>query len=106
MNLNTERIRTLNDELRHNLPNCHTVITGGVAALGPDAVARIVKTIAVYDDFCQANDPYQEHDFGSFDADGAVIFFKIDLYEEPDVKSANGEPVVTRVLTIMLAEEY
>jgi hypothetical protein len=30
----------------------------------------------------------------------------IDLYEEPDVKSANGEPVVTRVLTIMLVEEY
>jgi len=106
MNLNTERIRTLNDQLRRNLPNCHAVITGGIAALGPEAVARIVKTIAVYDDFCYANDPYQEHDFGSFEADGAVILFKIDLYEEPDVKSANGEPVVTRVLTITLAEEY
>jgi hypothetical protein len=35
-----------------------------------------------------------------------VIFFKIDLYEGPEVKSGNGEPVVTRVLTIMLAEEY
>jgi len=106
MNLHTERIRALNDELRRNLPNCHAVITGGVAALGPEAVARIVKTIAVYDEFCRANDPHQEHDFGSFEADGAVIFFKIDLYEEPDVKSANREPVVTRVLTIMLAEEY
>lgn len=31
---------------------------------------------------------------------------KIGLYEEPGVKSADGEPVVTRVLTIMLAEEY
>jgi hypothetical protein len=31
---------------------------------------------------------------------------KIDLYEEPDVKDSNGEPAVTRVLTIMLAEEY
>jgi hypothetical protein len=30
----------------------------------------------------------------------------IDLYEEPGVKDANGEPVVTRVLTIMLADEY
>ena len=106
MNLNTERIRALNDELRHNLPYGHAVITRGVAALGPEAVARIVKTIAVYDDFCHANDPYQEHDFGSFEADGHTIFFKIDLYEEPDVKSPNGEPVVTRVLTIMLAEEY
>ena len=82
------------------------MLTCGVAALGAEAVARIVKTIAVFDDFCHANDPHQEHDFGSFEADGHVIFFKIDLYEEPDVKSVNGEPVVTRVLTIMLAEEY
>ena len=82
MNLNTERIRALNDELRRNLPNGHAVMTAGVAALGPEAVARIVKTIAVYDDFCQANDPYQEHDFGSFDADGHVIFFKIDYFDK------------------------
>jgi hypothetical protein len=106
MKLNTARIRALNDELRHNLPNAHAVITTGVAALSPDAVARIVKTIAVYDDFCHANDPNDEHDFGSFEADGQTIFFKIDLYEEPDVKNSNGEPVVTRVLTIMLADEY
>ena len=32
--------------------------------------------------------------------------WKFDLYEEPDVKGSNREPVVTRVLTIMLAEEY
>ena len=34
------------------------------------------------------------------------FFWKIDLYEEPGVKSENGEPVVNRVLTIMLADEY
>jgi hypothetical protein len=65
MNLNTTRIRALNDELRHNLPNAHAMLTAGIAALGPEAVARIVQTIAVYDDFCHANDPYGEHDFGS-----------------------------------------
>ena len=102
----TNRIRTLNDELRQNLGKGKAVMTCGVAALAAEAVARIIKTIEVYDDFCHANDPHQEHDFGSFEADGQTIFFKIDLYEEPDVKSANGEPVVTRVLTIMLAEEY
>ena len=32
--------------------------------------------------------------------------FKSDLYEEPEVKDSNGEPVVNRVLTIMLADEY
>jgi hypothetical protein len=29
-----------------------------------------------------------------------------DLYEEPGVKGADGEPVVAHVITIMLAEEY
>ena len=43
------------------MPNGHAVITFGVAALGPEAVVRIIKTIAVYEDFCRANDPYQEH---------------------------------------------
>ena len=81
-------------------------MTIGIAALGAEAVARIVKTVEVYDDFCHANDPYEEHDFGSFEAEGHTIFFKIDLYEEPDVKDANADPIVNRVLTIMLAEEY
>jgi len=85
------------------------VMTAGVAALGPEAVARIVKTIAVYDDFCHANDPYDEHDFGSFEADGQRIFFKIDYLDKalnahsPDP----SDPAVTeRIITIMLAEEY
>jgi hypothetical protein len=38
--------------------------------LGQATVDRIVKTIAVFDDFCQANDPYEEHDFGAFEAEG------------------------------------
>ena len=109
MNATTERIRALNDELRRKLPNGHAVMTAGIAALGPEAVARIVKTIAVYDDFCHANDPYGEHDFGSFEADGHMVFFKIDYYDNaltyhsPDP----SDPSVTeRVITIMLAKEY
>jgi hypothetical protein len=105
-NTRTDRIRALNDDLRQHLIGGGTVITPGIAAVGREALDRIVKTIAVYDAFCHANDPYGEHDFGAFEADGKTIFFKIDLYEEPEVKSGNGEPVVTRVLTIMLAEEY
>jgi hypothetical protein len=106
MDTKTARIRALNNELRQHLAVGIAVMTPGVAALGPEAVKRIVKTIAVFDDFCHANDPHEEHDFGSFEADGHTIMFKIDLYEEPDVKGSNREPVVTRVLTIMLAEEY
>jgi hypothetical protein len=105
----TDRIRALNDELRRNLSEGAAVMTCGVAVLGPEAVARIVKTIAVYDDFCHANDPHQEHDFGSFEADGHTIFFKIDYYDSTlTVHSTDpSDPAVTkRVITIMLAEEY
>ena len=109
MTTKLEAIRALNDELRQNLTTGTAFITTGVAALGAEAVARIVKTIAVYDDFCHANDPYEEHDFGSFEVDGQTIFFKIDYfdkalaYHSPDP----ADPSVTeRVITIMLAEEY
>ncbi len=65
--------------------------------------------IAVYDDFCHANDPYQEHDFGALEADGQVIFFKIDYFDKAlSCHSTDpSDPSVTqRVITIMLAEEY
>jgi len=55
------------------------------------------------------NDPYGEHDFGSFDHDGRTISWKIDLYDR-DYKwysPAPTDPAKTnRVLTILLAEEY
>jgi benzoyl-CoA reductase/2-hydroxyglutaryl-CoA dehydratase subunit BcrC/BadD/HgdB len=111
MTSKAEQIRTLNDRLRQNLGTGveTAVITTGVAALGDEAVARIVKTIAVYDDFCHENDPYEEHDFGAFEAEGQVIFFKIDYFDKtltchsPD---AADRSVTERVITIMLAEEY
>jgi uncharacterized protein DUF3768 len=109
MKLNTARIRALNDELRRSLPNADAVLTAGVAALGPKAVARIVKTIAVYDDFCHTNDPYEEHDFGSFEAEGHLIFFKIDYFDKAGAYHSPDptDPSVTqRVITITLAEEY
>jgi uncharacterized protein DUF3768 len=85
MDTKTARIRALNDELRQHLTGGIAVITPGVAALGPEAVERIVKTIAVFDDFCNANDPHEEHDFGSFEADGLMIMFKIDLLRSEHV---------------------
>jgi len=32
--------------------------------------------------------------------------WKLDLYEDPEVKGADGQSAATRVLTIMLAEEW
>jgi hypothetical protein len=105
----TQQIRALNDALRQNFREGTALMTPGVAALGAETVARVVKTIAVYDDFCHANDPYEEHDFGSFEVDAHKLFFKIDYFDKlrcfhsPDP----SDPSVTeRVITIMLAEEY
>jgi hypothetical protein len=33
-------------------------------------------------DFTEDNDPYGEHDFGSFTVSGVKIFWKIDYYDE------------------------
>jgi hypothetical protein len=109
MNTKTARIAALNDELRQHLIGGIAVMTPGIAALGQEAVARIVQTIEVYDDFCHANDPHEEHDFGAFDADGKRVFFKIDYFDSTlTVHSPDpSDPAVTkRVITIMLAEEY
>jgi hypothetical protein len=105
----TGRIRALNDEARCRGIYNHAVITSGIAALGADAVALIVQTVATFDDFCRANDPYGEHDFGAFEAEGHTVFFKIDYYDQtmsfhsPDPSDPS---VTTRVITIMLAQEY
>jgi hypothetical protein len=109
MSTDTDRIRMLNDELRKHLLGGGAVITAGIAALGPEAVERLVKTIAVFDDFCHANDPHEEHDFGAFEFDGIGIFFKIDYYDKTlSFHSPNpADPSVTeRVITILRADEY
>jgi hypothetical protein len=89
----TDRIRALNDDLRQHLIGGGTVITPGIAALGREALDRIVKTIAVYDDFCHGNDPYGEHDFGLFEADGKTISCAQGGYSIVDLLTPYQAPV-------------
>lgn len=81
----------------------------GVKALSGAAQIEIYRRVHGFDSFTPDNDPYGEHDFGSFDVDGKTIFWKIDLYDE-DLTFGSPNPedpnVTTRVLTISLAEEY
>jgi hypothetical protein len=105
----TARIRELNDDLRKHLIGGGAVMTPGIAALGADVVARIVASLAVFDDFCNANDPYGEHDFGAVELEGQNIFFKIDYFDKT-LTAASPDPsdpsVTERVITLMLASEY
>jgi hypothetical protein len=71
--------------------------------------AAIIERVRSFETFMPDNDPYAEHDFGSFDHDGQTIFWKIDLYDR-DYKWYSPGPTdpakTNRVLTILLAEEY
>ena len=83
--------------------------TNGIAALAPELVAKIHARVQSFSAFTTDNDPYGEHDFGAFEVEGVRVFFKLDYYDAK-ARYASPDPadpaVTTRVLTIMLAEEY
>jgi hypothetical protein len=108
MDLRTQRIRALDDHLRKHPTSDVAIMTPGIAALGQEAANRIIKTITTFDDFCHANNPYENHDNGSFEADGRTVSFKIEHYERPPDSPSVGpvdQPDRVRVITVMLAEE-
>ena len=103
------RIRELNDTLRRTLKGGRIMMTRGVAALGPIAIAQLIDRLRNYDLFDEGNDPYAEHDFGAFEHDGNKLFWKIDYYD-PSLNFGSEDPAdplrTARVLTLMLAQEY
>lgn len=102
-----EQIRALNDRARQNFTGCRVAITKGIQAMGN--VPDLLDQVRWYDAFTPDNDPYGEHDFGSFSYAGETVFWKWDYYDvdmimhSPDPSDAT---VTARVLTVMLAEEY
>ena len=103
------RISALNDAFRKTFTGGKVMVTDGVAALPTDVGAMAIRKVATFDAFTADNDPYNEHDFGSFELAGRKFFFKIDYYA-PDLQGGSEDPAdpakTARVLTIMLAEEY
>ena len=103
------RIRELNDRLRTTCVGGAIVCTQGVAALPEETRRRVMAAVRSFDAFDSDNDPHGEHDFGSIEVDGEKLFFKIDYYDksvEMHSPDAADPEVTTRILTIMLAEEY
>jgi hypothetical protein len=106
-----QRIADLNDAFRKTLdPTLGTMmLTVGVSALPNDVRAMAIRKVATFDGWSADNDPHGEHDFGSFELAGHAFFFKIDYYG-PSLDVGSKDPAdpakTTRVLTLMLAEEY
>jgi len=106
----TLKIRELNDQFRRTLDGGgKRLMTAGVAALPFADQAAIIGKVMSFADFTEANDPRGEHDFGSFMHEWQKLFWKIDYYDlacEYHSEDAADSTKTTRVLTIMLADEY
>lgn len=100
-------IRRLNDAFRAGHGDGKLLLTRGVAGR-PDTIA-ILQAVRTYEVFDEDDDPHQEHDFGALTLGGDKIFWKIDYYDKA-MDAGSPDPadptVTTRVLTVMLADEY
>lgn len=110
----TEVIARLNDRARLGLdPTARIVITRNCLATfcdldGPDAIVIQAELMAAFRR-CTFSDDSPERDFASIEFRGRKVWAKIDYYDNalefgsPDPADAS---VTTRVLTILLPEDY
>ena len=107
--MSTEKIRALNDAFRTTMRGGKVLLTPGVNALPSDIKIMVVRRVTTFSDFNEENDPHREHDFGNFTLAGRKFFWKLDYYDS-NMEFGSEDPSdpakTTRVLTIMLAEEY
>ena len=107
MDADSQRIQQLNDAARQTLTGCRVSVTAGVQAL--DATDVVLTMVRRYSAFTPDNDPYAEHDFGSFQFADETIFWKFDYFDlDFSMRSLDpAEPDITaRMLTILLGSEY
>ena len=106
----TRKIAELNDLCRTAMGvGGRLVQTPGIAALPLADQSAIREKVERFRAFTEDNDPHGERDFGAFEHNGERIFWKIDYYDR-DLQFRSPDPadesVTTRVLTVLLAEEY
>ncbi len=107
--IQASRIQQLNDAFRTTFTGGQVMLSAGVNALHDEDKVAILVAVKTFEAFTPDNDPYREHDFGMIRHGGLKVFWKIDYYdlnlcygsEDPSDPSQTS-----RVLTIMLAEEY
>ena len=75
------------------------MVTAGIAALIGDVTlfrgfhkrAELMRAVRDFDAFDHGNDPYGEHDMGSFEFDGTSCMWKIDYYNR-DLSAGSEDP--------------
>jgi hypothetical protein len=107
--LSRDRIRALNDAFRRSFLGGTVVVTPGFNSLSADRRHSILARIRAFDNFNDDNDPHGEHDFGLIEDGDVRCLWKIDYYDR-DMELMSPDPadssVTTRVLTVMLPDEY
>jgi hypothetical protein len=107
--LSRDRIRALNDAFRRSFAGGTVIVTASFNSLSADRRYSVLAKIRAFNNFNEDNGPHGEHDFGLIEDGDVRVFWKIDYYDtdmdlmSPDPADAS---VTTRVLTVMLAEEY
>jgi hypothetical protein len=104
-----DRIRALNDAFRRSFIGGKVVVTAGFEALPARQRGLILRKVRAFNQFNEDNDPHCEHDFGLIEEGDVRCLWKIDYYDQ-DMELMSPDPadpyVTTRVLTLMLADEY
>jgi hypothetical protein len=108
-NKRSREIAALNDLARKTFRGCNVMLTQGIMAFSEEEQIELLQQVRAYNCFTPQTDPYGEHDFGSLEFRGRKVFWKFSYYDRasmyhtPDAADAEQ---TTRVLTVMLAEEY
>ncbi|OLA79933.1 MAG: hypothetical protein BHW57_05215 [Azospirillum sp. 47_25] len=102
-------IKTLNDNFRKSFNGGKVLLTTSINAKSQNEIAEILNQVRYFNNFTKANDPYNEHDFGSFNYKGEKIYWKIDYYDKSYQfysEDPSNPDITNRVMTVMLASEY
>lgn len=102
-------IKILNDKFRKTLLGGKVMLTRGIYSKGQAVINEIFQGVKTFNNFNENNDPYNEHDYGSFVYNGQKIMWKIDYYDRNLQYYSENPADITktiRVMTVMLAEEY
>ena len=85
------------------------MLTSGFNALPAALKAQVIDRVKTFSGFDAGNDSHGEHDFINFEIEGQLFFVKLDYYDRTlhfGAEDPSDAEQTTRVMTVMLADEY